>query len=256
MTSSPLRHPPPKMERSTLLMFLIPPFVLTVWGGIFLDLAISGRLRVLLNPLFWPVEIGCGVVMLVLAGGYLLCFRPLSLVIEPGMSYRVVFQVGVLVLPVISAACFAPNSFSAAALERRAALSGGRILAQSAAMANGADHLEIVDLAAAAYYPEHIPEVSGKKVNYIGQYFPGTDGEFRFCRVLMSCCAQDATPIYLHIVGPAQKFEEMQWINVEGQTFFRKDDGEWVPCVRLEKVTASTAPADPYLYPVPIKSTK
>lgn len=238
------------------MAFFIPPLILAVWGGIFLELATSGRLRVLLNPLFWPVEIGCGAMMLALAGGYLLCFRPLSRGIDPGLFPHMGLQAGILLVPIVAATCLAPASFSAAALERRAGLSGGRILAQSVSPEKHADHVEIIDLAAAAYYPEHIPEVSGKKVNYVGQFFPGSDTEFRFCRVLMSCCAQDATPIYLHIVGAAPKFAEMQWINVEGETFFRKEGDEWLPCVRLEKVSASKAPSDPYLYPVPVKSTK
>lgn len=224
-----------------------------MWGGNFLYLAVSGHLRVLLNPLFWPMEIGCGVVLIAMAVGYLLTFRPVANQIDTVLSRRIVLQMGVLIVPLVVATGFAPVSFSAAALERRAGLSGGRILAQAGSTQTQPDHIEIIDLATAAYYPEHIPEVSGKKVSYVGQYFPGSNGEFRFCRVLMSCCAQDATPIYLHIVGDAPKFEEMQWIAVEGETFFRKDDGEWTPCVRLAKITASQAPSDPYLYPVRTK---
>lgn len=239
----------PEGAREAMILFLIPPFVLTVWGGVFLDLATSGRLRWFLNPLFWPVEIAAGVAMIVLAGGYLACFQPVRLALRPRVLPRVVAQALILVVPIIAANCLAPPSFSAAALERRAAFSGGGV-AQSVALTKAPDHVEIVDLAAAAYYPEHIPEVSGREVRYVGQYFPGNDQEFRFCRVLMSCCAQDATPIYLHIVGTAPKFSEMQWIEVQGQTFFRKEDGDWVPCVRLEKVEASQQPTDPYLYPV------
>ena len=251
MIPSYTRPPLPEGAREAMILFLIPPFVLTVWGGIFLDLAMSGRLRWFLNPLFWPVEIAAGLTLLALAGAYLMCFQPIARALRPKVSPRVLAQALVLVLPIIAADSLAPSSFSAAALERRAVLAGGgRMVAQSMALTKTPDHIEIVDLAAAAYYPEHIPEVSGKEVRYIGQYFPGNDQEFRFCRVLMSCCAQDATPIYLHIVGTAPKFSEMQWIEVQGQTFFRKEEGDWVPCVRLEKVAASQQPADPYLYPV------
>jgi uncharacterized repeat protein (TIGR03943 family) len=241
----------PDGAREAMILFLMPPAVLTVWGGIFLDLATSGRLRWFLNPLFWPFEIVAGIALLVLAAGYLACFQPVALALQPRVSPRLVAQALVLIVPIVAANCLAPPSFSAAALERRAALAGGgAMVAQSVPSSKTPDHVEIVDLAAASYYPEHIPEVSGKEIDYIGQYFPGNDQEFRFCRVLMSCCAQDATPIYLHIVGTAPKFAEMQWIEVQGQTFFRKDGDDWVPCVHLEQVEASHQPADPYLYPV------
>jgi uncharacterized repeat protein (TIGR03943 family) len=234
---------------SPRLAFSVPPFVLASWGTIFLLLAAAGRLKTLLNPLFWPVEIACGILLLILAAAFLLCFQPTQPKANPTLSRRRLLQIAVLIIPFVVAATFAPPSFSAAALERRAGLSGAKIFAGSGSpSATGA--VQLVDLAAAAYYPEHIPEVTGKQVNYIGQYFPGSDGEFRFCRVLMSCCAQDATPIYLHVIGPAPKFDEMQWIAIQGETFFRKDDGEWTPCVRLGQVTASQAPPDPYLYPI------
>jgi uncharacterized repeat protein (TIGR03943 family) len=237
-------------EKSALRLFLLPPFVLAVWGGVFLDLAISGRLRWYLNPLFWPVEIAAGITLMALAGAYLACFRPLSVGALPHSPSRILLQAVFLAIPIVIASTFAPQSFSGAALERRAALSGSRMVAQSASPKTAGDHIEIVDLAAAAYYPEHIPEVTGKQVSYVGQYFPGKAGEFRFCRVLMSCCAQDATPIYVHVVGDAPVFQEMQWIEIQGETFFRKNDGDWEPCVRLQKVTPSQPPADPYLYPV------
>ena len=227
-------------------LYLMPPMILAAWGGAFLWLAASGKLRVLLNPLFWPLEIACGVVLIVLAVVYLVLFRPVT----RGAARFPVGQAGVLFVPLLVAAFFAPQSFSAAALEARAGLSGGKILAQSGSSAAKSDTVELVDLAAAAYYPENIPKVTGKKVKYLGQFLLATKpGEFRFCRVLMSCCAADATPIYLHIVGaPPDKIAQMGWLNVEGETFFRQDDGDWTPCVRLTSATPAQAPPDPYLY--------
>jgi uncharacterized repeat protein (TIGR03943 family) len=235
-------------------LYLMPPVILASWGGAFLYLAMSGKLRVLLNPLFWPLEIVCGVVLVALAIAYFFLFRP---VVREAASVRFpVGQAGVLFVPLLVAAVLAPPSFSAAALEARAGLSGGKILAQSGSGSTTGDTVELVDLAAAAYYPENIPKVTGKKVKYLGQFLPGSKpGEFRFCRVLMSCCAADATPIYLHIVGSAPgKISALDWMNVEGQTFFRQDDGEWSPCVRLTSVTPAQAPPDPYLYAMRMKT--
>ena len=233
-------------------LYLTPPLILASWGGAFLYLAISGKLRTLLNPLFWPLEIACGVALIALAVAYLILFRP---VVREAASGFPIWQAGVLLVPLLIAAILAPASFSAAALEARAGLSGGKILAQAGSASSTGDSPALVDLAAAAYYPEQIPKVTGKKVRYLGQFLPATKpGEFRFCRVLMSCCAADATPIYLHIVGDAPKVSELGWINVEGETFFRQDDGEWTPCVRLGSVTLAQPPPDPYLYAMRMKT--
>jgi uncharacterized repeat protein (TIGR03943 family) len=232
-------------------LYLMPPVILASWGGAFLYLAVSGKLRVLLNPLFWPLEIACGIILVALAVAYLVLFRPVT----RGATRFPLGQAGVLFVPLLVAAMLAPQSFSAAALEARAGLSGGKILAQSGSGGRTGDMVELVDLAAAAYYPENIPKVTGRKVSYLGQFLPATKpGEFRFCRVLMSCCAADATPIYLHIIGnPPDKVAQLGWIQVEGETFFRQDDGDWTPCVRLTGVTSAQAPPDPYLYAMRMK---
>jgi len=232
-------------------LYFLPPTILGSWGAVFLFLAVSGKLRVLLNPLFWPVEIACGIALVALALAYLLLFRPVA---REATAPFPAWQAGVLFVPLLGAAILAPPSFSAAALEARAGLSGGKILAQSGSGSATGDSVQLVDLAAAGYYPENIPKVSGKDVKYLGQFLPSDKpGEFRFLRVLMSCCAADATPIYLHIVGDPPKVSELSWINIEGQTFFRQDDGDWVPCVRLGSVTSAQAPPDPYLYAVRMK---
>lgn len=233
-------------------LYFMPPAVLASWGGVFLFLAVSGKLRVLLNPLFWPVEIACGLVLVVLSLAYLILFRPVA---RETTTVFPAWQAAVLVVPLLAAAIFAPQSFSAAALEARAGLSGGKILAQSGSGAATGDSVQLVDLAAAGYYPENISKVSGKDIKYLGQFLPSDKpGEFRFLRVLMSCCAADATPIYLHIVGDPPKVSELSWITIEGKTFFRQDDGDWVPCVRLGSVTVAQAPPDPYLYAVRMKN--
>ena len=240
------------MQHRALTLYLLPPFVLLTWGGVMLELAASGRLRVFLNPLFWPLEILCGVMLLLLALGYFLCFRPALPDFEPGAYTRRLGQVAVLIIPFLVAAFSAPSSFSAAALEARAGLAGARTLAQSASgIANNASPT-MIDFVTASYYPEQIPKVTNRHVTYLGQFLPGeAPGEFRFCRVLMSCCAADATPIYIHIVGaaPAQ-ISTLQWINVEGDTFFRKDDGEWTACLHLTRLTNAQQPPDPYLYAI------
>ena len=229
----------------------MPPLILASWGGVFLVLAVSGKLKVLLNPLFWPMEIACGIALVALALIYLVLFRPVA---RETTTRCPVWQAGVLFVPMLGAAVFAPQSFSAAALEARAGLSGGKILAQSGSGSATGESVELVDLAAAGYYPENISKVSGKEIKYLGQYLPSEKpGEFRFLRVLMSCCAADATPIYLHVLGDPPKVSELSWINIEGKTFFRQDDGEWVACVRLASVTSAQAPPDPYLYAVRMK---
>jgi uncharacterized repeat protein (TIGR03943 family) len=241
------------MSPRALTLYLLPPLVLLTWGGVMLEMAASGRLRVFLNPLFWPLEILGGVMLLILALGYFLCFRPSLPEFDSGAYARRIGQVAVLIVPFLMSTLFAPSSFSAAALEARAGLAGARTLAQSSSGSSSANESpSMIDFVTASYYPEQIPKVQNRHVRYLGQFLPSDNaGEFRFCRVLMSCCAADATPIYIHIVGvaPAQ-ISTLQWINVEGDTFFRKDDGEWTACLRLTGLTPAQPPPDPYLYAI------
>jgi uncharacterized repeat protein (TIGR03943 family) len=239
------------------LAYAIAPGVLFTWGGIFLYLYLSGRVRALLNPLFWPVELAGGMLLVAGALGYLLLFQPTRFDLSRKAGRAGIAQALVLIVPLAWAVALAPNSLSAQALERRAGLSGARMAAQAGAPAPAGAALTLVDFAAAAYYPQQIPATTGRTVHFLGQYFPGhAEGEFRFCRVLISCCAADATPIYLHIVGPAPKVEELQWIDVEGETFFRRNaDDEWEPCLKLKSVVPAQPPPDPYLYAVRMKTS-
>ena len=232
--------------------FRLPPLVLATWGMLLLYLAASGHLRTLLNPLFWPLEISSGIVLMVLAAAYLFLFRPMAAAIGTMVRQKMVWQAGALLIPFSIAALNAPSSLSVAALQARSALAGGKILAQMGASASVSDSPSLIDFATAAYYPEHIPSVTGRQVSYLGQYLPGSaPGEFRFCRVLISCCAADATPVYLHIVGTAPVVSELQWITVKGDTFFRQNsDGDEEPCLRLTGFTKSQPPPDPYLYAI------
>jgi uncharacterized repeat protein (TIGR03943 family) len=234
------------------LAFRLPPLILATWGMLLLYLAASGHLRTLLNPLFWPLEIGAGIVLMLFAAVYLRWFRPVAAGLGAMVRHKMVWQAGALLIPFSIAALNAPTSLSAAALQARSALSGGKILAQMGASSTVSDSPSLIDFATAAYYPEHIPSVTGRQVSYLGQYLPGdAPGEFRFCRVLISCCAADATPIYLHIVGPVPLVSEMQWITVKGSTFFRENsDGDEEPCLHLSSVTPASPPPDPYLYAI------
>jgi uncharacterized repeat protein (TIGR03943 family) len=241
------------MSRRLPATFLLPPLVLATWGGFFLFIALSGKLRILLNPLFWPLEETCALVLIVLSILHLVLFRPVPN--EDGTRIRgqLFWKAALLIVPLAIGTVFAPPSLSASALEARAALAGGKVMAQAGSNTSPGGDLALVDFAAAAYYPEQIPKVTGRKVRYLGQYLPGQPGQFRFCRVLMSCCAADATPIYLRVMGQAPDTKELQWIHVEGETFFTQEDGEWIACLHLTRVTPAEPPPDPYLYAMRMK---
>jgi hypothetical protein len=241
------------MMATSRLIFRLPPTILLTWGALLLYLAGSGHLPLLLNPLFWPLEIGSGLGLAFLGSAYFLVFRPPSEAGSFSIGRRSLWQAAALLLPFSIAVLNLPASLSASALQARSALSGGRLLANlsSPAKISAAASPSLVDLATAAYYPQHISSVTGKTVHYLGQYLPGdSPGEYRFCRVLISCCAADATPVYLHLIGPQPSVSAMDWIDIKGETFFRKDDGDWTPCVRLTSATKAAAPPDPYLYAV------
>lgn len=76
------------------------------------------------------------------------------------------------------------------------------------------------------------------------------DDTFMVARFTVSCCVADAIPLGLpaYYKGAAD-LEEGMWIEVEGT--FRAQDflGDEVPVLQVAKLTPTTAPAEPYIYP-------
>lgn len=96
--------------------------------------------------------------------------------------------------------------------------------------------------------------LQGRTVELVGFVTPaagelGADGGYYVTRLVMSCCAADASPIRVYVDGDAGTFAADQWIAVVGTFGTPVEDpeaGYRVPVVKASSVDHTDQPAVPY----------
>lgn len=91
---------------------------------------------------------------------------------------------------------------------------------------------------------------SGKTIEVIGQFLPGSDkSEFRIVRMFIWCCAADARPISVPVKaqGPVS-VADMSWVKVIGQPEFVANGDRTKVVLKATQVQPSDPPAEAMLY--------
>jgi uncharacterized repeat protein (TIGR03943 family) len=84
----------------------------------------------------------------------------------------------------------------------------------------------------------------GASVRLTGFVAGGEGGGFRLARYEIACCAADATPVVVTVVGSGgQTPDRDEWVTVTGT--FRKPAGD-LPVLRATSIVQVPAPEDPY----------
>jgi uncharacterized repeat protein (TIGR03943 family) len=84
---------------------------------------------------------------------------------------------------------------------------------------------------------------NGAAVQLTG-FVAGTDpGGFRLARYQIACCAADAAPVVLRVVGARSVPARDQWVRITGN--FQPGGGE-IPLLAASNVVEIRAPEDPY----------
>jgi uncharacterized repeat protein (TIGR03943 family) len=116
--------------------------------------------------------------------------------------------------------------------------------------ADGNVALEVTDLLYGESEESLRKMFTGKTVEVVGQYLPGSDAnQFKLVRMFIVCCAADARPIAVpvQISGPTGA-AEMGWVKVIGKATYTKN-GERVHVVlKADKVDPTDPPAEAMLY--------
>ncbi len=75
-----------------------------------------------------------------------------------------------------------------------------------------------------------------------------TDG-YSIARMVISCCAADATPMRVHVPGGAAPVPENQWVTVviTAVPDTAEEANDYVPSVKVVSMVTASQPADPYL---------
>jgi uncharacterized membrane protein YcgQ (UPF0703/DUF1980 family) len=91
---------------------------------------------------------------------------------------------------------------------------------------------------------------SGKTIEVIGQYLPGSDkSEFKIVRMFIVCCAADARPISVpvKVQGP-MSIADMSWVKVIGQPEFVANGDRTKVTIKAAQVQPTDPPAEAMLY--------
>jgi uncharacterized membrane protein YcgQ (UPF0703/DUF1980 family) len=116
--------------------------------------------------------------------------------------------------------------------------------------ADGNVALEVTDLLYGESEESLRKMFTGKTVEVIGQYLPGSDAnQFKLVRMFIVCCAADARPIAVpvQISGPTSA-TEMGWVKVIGKATYTANGDRVHVILKADEVEPTDPPAEAMLY--------
>lgn len=148
-----------------------------------------------------------------------------------------------------SAGGYAPNDGSGHGMGTKAFASQRPTMSFPALPAGKDPTLTIKDFVMRALY-DGGGSVSNNDITVIGFIAPAGDGYaggFSLARMTISCCAADASPMRLHVVGTAT-YPSNTWVTavVSAQAGTASAENDYVPTVDLTSMTQISQPPDPY----------
>jgi uncharacterized repeat protein (TIGR03943 family) len=263
----------------------LAPLALAEWGGIMLYFYIGGRIASFLHPMFRPMVLVTGLLLLGAAAIVVFARRDVAgcACEEHSHGRSGFFAFLILMVPFALAAKISPDgygtNFVAQKMVQPAALiepdvppdvepplptedgapaptddrqpAGNDYLRPDK---NGNIHAEVTDLAFAAQEETMRRDFDGKRVEIIGQFVPEPEkpdsGRFQLVRFVMVCCAADVQPAFVLVEKGenAARFREMSWVKVVGTVAFPSMGGQPMAVITATSITQTPEPADKYLY--------
>ena len=139
------------------------------------------------------------------------------------------------------------TSIPAACIPSAAAPQGGAVLAKPKAEKNILDWL--IEFRSTSN-PAAFNEQEAHLVGFVYRDDRFAADTFMVSRFVLSCCAADAAPLGLMVRWPeSSTLTADQWVEVTGHFEPGEFDGEPMPILIAEKITPTTVPDQPYLYP-------
>ncbi len=148
-----------------------------------------------------------------------------------------------------SAGGYAPNDGSGHGMGTKAFATKRPVMAFPALPAGADPTLTLKDFVMRALY-DGANSVSDNDTTVIGFIAPAGDGYpdgYSLARMTISCCAADATPMQIHLTGPA-RYPPNTWVTavVSAQPGTADAGNDYVPTVDLTSMHPTAQPADPY----------
>jgi uncharacterized repeat protein (TIGR03943 family) len=117
--------------------------------------------------------------------------------------------------------------------------------------ADGNVALEVTDLLYGESEESLRKEFTGKTIEVVGQYLPGSKpNEFKIVRMLIVCCAADARPIAVPVqAGKTVSLADMSWVKVIGTAEFHESGGGKAKVMfKAAEIEPTDPPQDAMLY--------
>lgn len=254
--SAPAIPPTVRFSVAEFIGFVLPPFTLSAWGIVMIHTFVTGRTKMLLHPFFQP--------LIAVAGGLLLLLAIAHLCYFVSRLGRILWlQWLALLLPLLFGAFTAPASYSDKIVTARGIQSGAALTDSSIpdsqieatlrdlAVADPAKPfpMDVVDLVSSSGVPTLTQKLENRAIHLRGQYYKVNGSEFKLLRLMMYCCAADASPIGVLVHGEVPEgTKNMDWLEVEGPVNFVQSLGTVRPEVNAQLIQPVPAPKDPYAY--------
>lgn len=220
---------------------------------------VTHRTQMLLHPFFQPIIGISGLLLLLFTIAHVCYYSPNANRLSPRRAFQWLF----LLIPLLLGAAYAPKSFSDQMVAARGIQSSVKALdpgttdiytqrlIDSLAEADPAKPfpVDVVDLVSASGAPALIQKLENRNVELRGQLYRNSNSEFKVLRLIMYCCAADATPVgvIVHGKSPADT-KNMDWVELQGTVHFVQSLGQVSPQIDLTSVQHVPTPANPYAY--------
>lgn len=210
----------------------------------------SGQVRVLLHPSFHLFVLWSGLVLVFLAAA-----RVWTQSEDRASGNWRNFGLNLfVVLAVIGSLKVAPLGYSALAVDNRGVTN--ELVTKfsppepfaDVAKVGGLIECEVTDLLWAANDAGASQSLTGRQVRLIGQYRPEDVTGFQVVRLLMFCCAADAQPVGIKVLGSTDDLKSNAWIEVTGKVYFGRGASQKQVEIELEKVRTISPPREIFLY--------
>lgn len=89
--------------------------------------------------------------------------------------------------------------------------------------------------------------LDNRRVKLTG-FLTRAEGDTFVARLAISCCAADARPLKVKLIGDVPSLPDEQWVEVTGQVVPKSasEQNSWVPSFTVESANSVAEPAEPY----------
>ena len=222
---------------STAAHWRLPPLALLCCGVMLMHSWASGRLQLLMAPIFHSLVIVAGATLLVWSVMALIAYQ---------QHRPTPWRAAVLVICTSFLIALAPphGSFSTLARHRPPAQLDG-LAAGFALPPEQRDLVDWVRLLRGTSQPQLF---RGEPIQVEGFVLVTTRGERYLAQLLVRCCLADATPVQLAVQWPTDRPppERDQWVHVKGEMELLDTPDGMKPIVIAHEVTAIPKPQQPF----------